>query len=124
MTQPARLSSAPKTWRRKVPTVLITLLVATINVQAQETLALPGDALYPEGVVAAENGDLFVTGFGDGSVLRVTDGEVEVFRASGADGLSSAVGLALDEIRHRLWVANFTAEGATSDLKVYDVEKG
>ena len=106
--------------------VAVTLLMAA-SVWAQDAafLALPGDSLYPEGVAAAGNGDLFVTGFGNGSVLKITNGEtVEVFKASGEDGLSSAVGLQVDEARGRLWVANFTADGATSDLKVYDVASG
>ncbi len=91
---------------------------------AQETLALPGEALYPEGVLALQNGDLFVTGFGNGSILRVVNGEAQVFKEAGEDGLSSAVGLAADEARERLWVANFSFDGFTSDLKVYDLDSG
>ncbi len=119
-------------FRRYAFTILAaTLLTLTMSVRAQDassdtgTLALPGDALYPEGIFAAENGDLFVTGFGNGSILKITDGEnVEVFKEAGADGLSSAVGLHIDEANRRLWVANFTADTGSSDLKIYDVASG
>ena len=113
--------------RHSISSVVAVTLLTVAGVWAQDAafLALPGDSLYPEGVAAAGNGDLFVTGFGNGSILKITDGEtVEVFKASGEDGLSSAVGLQVDEARGRLWVANFTAEGATSDLKVYNVASG
>lgn len=88
-------------------------------------LDLPGSDLFPEGIVTAANGDIFVTGFGNGSVLRIIDGkEVEFFKRPGEDGLSSAVGLAIDEVRRRLWVANFFFDGFSSDLKVFDLDDG
>ena len=104
----------------------LTVLMLAAGARAQEvsTLALPGGALYPEGILALENGNLFITGFGNGSILKVTDGEVEGFKEPGEDGLSSAVGLAADEARNRLWVANFSFDGFTSDLKVYDLTSG
>ena len=109
-----------------VALLALTVLMLAAGARAQEvaTLALPGEALYPEGIVALENGDLFVTGFGNGSILKVSDGEVESFKEPGEDGLSSAVGLAADETRNRLWVANFSFDGFTSDLKVYDLTSG
>lgn len=94
---------------------------------AQEAifLDLPGESLFPEGITSTRTGDLYVTGFGNGSVLKITDGvNVEIFKEAGEDGLSSAVGLAVDETRSRLWIANFTADGANSDLKVYDLTTG
>ena len=102
----------------------VPMLAAGARAQEVFTLALPGGALYPEGILALENGDLFVTGFGNGSILKVTNGEVEVFKEPGEDGLSSAVGLAADEARNRLWVANFSFDGFTSDLKVYNLTSG
>ena len=86
---------------------------------------LPGDDLFPEGIIAAENGDLYVTGFGNGAILRITDGEhVEVFKQPGEDGLSSAVGMGIDEARQRLWVANFFFDTFSSNLKVFDLASG
>jgi sugar lactone lactonase YvrE len=86
---------------------------------------LPGTDLFPEGILAAQNGDLFVGGFGNGSLLRIKPGKpVEFFKQPGQDGLSSAVGLAIDEARHRLWVANFNLRTGRSNLKVFDVNTG
>jgi len=113
--------------------VLVIVFILALPVLAQDgdvpalpaTVDLPGEATFPEGILVAENGDLYVTGFGNGSIYRVVDGvEVEEFKASGEDGLSSAVGLQIDEERNRLWVANFAFEGFTSDIKVYDTETG
>ena len=114
------LEKGPK-WRGVLFAALLTF---TAGGHAQEQIALPGESLYPEGVLALQSGELFVTGFGNGSILRVVDGEVEVFKEAGEDGLSSAVGLAADEERNRLWVANFAFDGFTSDLKVYDLTSG
>lgn len=97
------------------------------EVDSVETIALQGEGLFPEGVLTAPNGDLFVTGFGNGSILRVVAAEgdrVEVFKASGEDGLSSAVGMNLDEARGRLWVSNFSFDTFTSNLKVFDATTG
>ncbi|MEM9489882.1 MAG: hypothetical protein AAGC55_12105 [Myxococcota bacterium] len=104
---------------------------------------LPGDDLFPEGIIAAPNGDLYVTGFGNGAIVRIgfardddgandgNDGNdelaverVELFRAPGEDGLSSAVGMAIDEQRNRLWVANFSFGTFTSNMKVFDLGDG
>ena len=86
---------------------------------------LPGDDLFPEGIIAAENGDLYVTGFGNGAILRITNGEhVETFKQPGEDGLSSAVGMSIDEVRQRLWVANFFFDTFSSNLKVFDLASG
>ncbi len=114
---------------------------------------LPGDDLFPEGIIAAPNGDLYVTGFGNGAIVRIEfdddgdnhDGQneedddddddsdaqeapsveaVELFRAPGEDSLSSAVGMAIDEVRNRLWVANFSFATLTSNLKVFDLDSG
>ncbi len=97
--------------------------------QAPAFVDLPGDSLFPEGILAATNGDLYVSGFGNGSVVRVSEGtrgsfQARYFKTPGEDGLSSAVGMALDEARGRLWVANFSFETFSSTLKVFDVESG
>ncbi|MBC7920825.1 MAG: hypothetical protein H7Z75_07000 [Ferruginibacter sp.] len=88
-------------------------------------LNLPGNDLFPEGILATNNGDLFVGGFGNGSLLRIKSGKpVEFFKHPGQDGLSSAVGLAIDEARGRLWVANFNLRTGRSNLKVFGVTTG
>ena len=85
-------------------------------------LTLPGDSLFPEGIITAANGDLYVSGFGDASILRVTEGKhVTTFKESGADGLFGPVGMAIDEERRRLWVANFDLSTLRSNMKVFDL---
>lgn len=94
-----------------------------------DAVALLGDATFPEGILARDNGDLFVTGFGDGSIQRITNGRtVEYFSAPGDNGMVIGVGMAIDEARGRLWVANFDfdlGEGVPgSRLEVFDLETG
>ncbi len=117
---------------KHLQTLLIALLIMIIAlpVVAQDDdsdpvfVDIPGEATFPEGIIADEDGTLYITGFGNGSILQVVDGEVSEFKASGEDGLSSAVGMVIDEERGRLWVANFAFEGFTSNALVYDLETG
>ena len=96
-----------------------------IPAEAVSFIPLSGDALYPEGILLTPGGDLLVTGFGDGSITRVLPDDSTVpFKAAGEDGLSSAVGMAIDEARNRLWVANFSFATLTSNLKVFDLSDG
>ena len=86
---------------------------------------LPGDGLFPEGIITAASGDVFVTSFGNGSVVRFTEGKNPgYFKEPGEDGLSSAVGMAIDEDRDRLWVTNFDFATFSSNLKVFDLHSG
>ena len=88
-------------------------------------LDLPGDSLFPEGILAAQNGDLYVSGFGNGAVVRVTGGtDGELFKEPGEDGLARAVGMGIDEARGRLWVASFDFATFGSTMKVFDVATG
>lgn len=88
-------------------------------------LDLPGDDLFPEGILADDNGDLFVTGFGNGAIIRITDGtNVGFFKSPGEDGLVQGVGLEIDERRDRLWVSNFNGGTFRSTLKVFDRTSG
>jgi sugar lactone lactonase YvrE len=89
---------------------------------APTAIALPGDALFPEGIAARSDGTLFVGSLTDGSVLRIPPGQteavspagplappVEVFVPAGALGeraLSSAVGMLADEGLDVLWVCD------------------
>ncbi|MDQ4106595.1 MAG: SMP-30/gluconolactonase/LRE family protein [Actinomycetota bacterium] len=85
---------------------------------------LPGEQVYPEGVVyQRSSGDFFVSSTSDGAVLRGNvqegGGEAEVFLEGGRDGRTSAIGLALDG-EGRLFVAG----GDTGRMFVYDTESG
>ncbi|MEN0067721.1 MAG: hypothetical protein AAGA48_36670 [Myxococcota bacterium] len=87
---------------------------------------LPREGLFPEGIVNDGEDNLYVTGFGDGSLLRISadDDSVETIKEPGEDGLSSAVGMAADSERRRLWVANFDFDTFSSDLRVFDLDNG
>ena len=90
---------------------------------------LLGDNLYPEGIHTRANGDIFIGGFGDGSIQLIENGtEVSYFSAPGENGMVIAVGMAIDESRGRLWVANFnfdTGDGNPgSQVKVFNVNTG
>ncbi|MEO0600504.1 MAG: hypothetical protein AAF211_03655 [Myxococcota bacterium] len=86
---------------------------------------LPQERLFPEGILNDGTDTLWVTGFGDGSLLRIDeDDTVSVVKEPGEDGLSSAVGLAADLERGRLWIANFSFDTFASDLKVFDLDSG
>lgn len=92
---------------------------------ASQTLDLPGDATFPEGILEDGTGTLWITGFGDGSLHRILpDDTVETFKTPGEDGLRSAVGLVADAERGRLWVANFDFETFSSNFKVFDLDDG
>ncbi|HAA21594.1 MAG TPA: hypothetical protein DCR93_26100 [Cytophagales bacterium] len=93
-----------------------------------EFIDLQGEATFPEGIITRANGDIFVTGFGDGSIQRIVNGnEVSYFSAPG-ENLTIGVGLAIDESRDRLWVSNFNFDlgGGVpgSQLKVFDLNSG
>jgi hypothetical protein len=90
---------------------------------------LIGENVYPEGILTRENGDIFVGGFGDGSIQLIENGiDVRLFNPSGENGMVIAVGMAIDERTNRLWVANFnfdTGEGIPgSQMKVFNVNTG
>ncbi|MFC7328217.1 SMP-30/gluconolactonase/LRE family protein [Marinactinospora rubrisoli] len=78
---------------------------------------LPGDRVYPEGIAAdPRTGVLYAGSYADGTVFRVAPGRrvAEIFLPAGADGRTTANGLAVDR-SGRLWVTDSTA-GVT----VYD----
>lgn len=85
---------------------------------------LPGDQIYPEGVVYQQSsGDYFVSSTSDGAVFRGSvqegGGEAEVFLEGEQDDRTSAIGLALDG-EGRLFVSG----GDTGRMFVYDTESG
>lgn len=87
------------------------------------TYDLPGDAVFPEGVAYDPVSDrFFVSSTSDGTVFEVdrSSGEVSAFSDAGADGRVTAVGLATDPERRRLWVAGGTGQTAY----VYDLDSG
>lgn len=85
---------------------------------------LPGEQVYPEGVVYQQSsGDFFVSSTQNGAIFRDSaregGGEAEVFLEGGQDDRTSAIGLALDG-EGRLFISG----GDTGRMFVYDTESG
>lgn len=83
------------------------------------TYELPGEQVYPEGVVyQPSGGEFFVSSTQNGAIYRGSvregGGAAEVFLEGGQDDRTSAIGLALDE--ERLFVSG----GDTGRMFVYD----
>ncbi len=77
--------------------------------------------MFPEGIATA-GGAFYVTSTSDGTVFRGTVGEEDLtpFLVGGADGRTTAIGVAVDAKRHRLFIAG----GATGRIWVYDTRDG
>jgi Cu-Zn family superoxide dismutase len=79
--------------------------------------------VYPEGIAYDQRtGTVYVTSTTDGTVFRgdVRGDALAPFLAGGADGRTTAIGVAVDERRQRLFVAG----GATGRVFVYDARTG
>ncbi|MFJ4688116.1 SMP-30/gluconolactonase/LRE family protein [Streptomyces sp. NPDC088789] len=87
------------------------------SVQIEDTIALPGDQAYPEGIaVDPRNGDTYITAFKTGAVFRAAAGhhQAQLFLPPGTDGRTMAMGADVDK-HGRLWVTD--NDGVT----VYDL---
>lgn len=102
------------------------VLLGRLGAEVREGIGqyvLPGENVFPEGVAYQEStGDFFVSSTGDGTVFRgnVRRGAAQPFLAGGADERTTAIGLAVDDARGRLFVAG----GGTGRMFVYDVRDG
>ena len=87
---------------------------------APESYILPGDAVFPEGIVARAD-EFFASSFTQGTIYRgrLDRSSADVFLAGGADGRTSALGLALDGRGHL-----FICGGTTGLAFVYDADSG
>ena len=96
----------------------------TMSSADTRTYPLPGEEVYPEGVVYDEGtGNFYVSATADGEIFRGSVGEAgqeaEVFLEGGRDDRTSATGLALDG-EGRLFVSG----GETGRMFVYDTQSG
>lgn len=83
------------------------------------TYTIPGDQVFPEGVVFdRRSGSFYVGSTTDGTIFRgdLRDPEMAAFLPGGEDGRTTAIGLALDRRGGLLYVAG----GATGQMWVYD----
>lgn len=95
--------------------LIVAALQGTFAQDLPDAYALPGDAVFPEGIaIDADERVLYVGSTGDGTIFRadIDGGEVEVF-ASGTQ--PTAIGMTVDPYG-RLWVAG----GPTGQVFVYD----
>lgn len=100
--------------RRSIAMTLTVLVAACAgdddDHDGRESVALPGEALYPEGIAIAADGTILVGSLREGSILRVPPGaeaaEAEPYAAPGANGMVSTVGLHADETRGLLWACS------------------
>jgi len=86
--------------------------------QRSFTYAIPGDAVFPEGITVDKNAKRFyVTSTSDGTIFRgpVKGSRAEVFLPGGEDGRTTAIGTKVDR-EGRLYVAG----GSTGSIFVYD----
>lgn len=117
----------------KAPNVLCGLLVALGGCAgdeeaaarlAEEALVLPGDAFHPEGMAIDGDANLYIGSVGTGEVRRLARGATAPapFIAAGTGGLMAAVGLAVDEDAHTLWVCSadvtFTRPNALASFEL------
>jgi Cu-Zn family superoxide dismutase len=87
-----------------------------------EQYVLPGAAVFPEGIAVDQRaGTVFVSSTTDGTIFRGTLGDANLtpFLPGGADGRTSATGLAVDD-KGRLYVAG----AGTGDVFIYDDASG
>lgn len=84
---------------------------------------LPGTDVFPEGIAFQQStGSFFVSSTSDGAIFRghILDESAEVFLPGGEDGRTTAIGLAVDDRRDRLFVAG----GGTGQVFVYGLPDG
>ncbi|MDX6555544.1 MAG: superoxide dismutase, Cu-Zn family [Miltoncostaeaceae bacterium] len=82
---------------------------------------IAGPEVFPEGIAAAGR-TFYVSSTSDGTIFRgsVGDEDMTPFLVGGADGRSTAIGVAVDAKRHRLFIAG----GATGRIWAYDTRDG
>jgi len=105
--------------------VLVVLVgVACGGTGQTQSIELPGERVFPEGIALDESsGDFYVGSTDDGAIYRGSaaepDAEVEVFAEPGADGRTAVTGMELDA-SGRLFVAGRD----TGLIFVYDTSSG
>jgi hypothetical protein len=91
------------------------------HAQLPKSYALPGNALFPEGMgYDRQTGNFYTGSLLDGTIVRgnVLEPQAEVFSPAGADGRTSVLGMRTD--RAHLYVAG----GSSGTVWVYDKRSG
>jgi DNA-binding beta-propeller fold protein YncE len=110
------------------------LLAGTASGQGlPDHYVLPGDRVFPEGIAVRDGStEFFVSSFTTGTIYRgqLHQPITEVFLEGGVDGRNSAVGLAVDTKRNRLYIAEGFAGGFPPSFQAfpkiwsYDLKSG
>ena len=83
------------------------LAVLSFEAAAASSVELPKESPFPESVIAATDGTLFVSSISNGGVLRIKpNGKPEAFVKPGGYGTGTTFGVNLDEKSGTLWVCS------------------
>jgi sugar lactone lactonase YvrE len=96
------------------------------------SIIIPGDRFFPEGVTVAQDGTFYVGSMEEGCIFRVPPGakQAEPFIEAGANGLVSVLGLYANEGRGLLWACSADAGNgrlagsAPVGIKAFDLKTG
>ena len=99
---------------------------------AFNSIIIPGDRFFPEGVTVAQDGTFYVGSMEEGCIFRVPPGAKQAgpFIEAGANGLVSVLGLYVDETRGMLWACSADAGNgkltgsAPVGIKAFDLKTG
>ncbi len=101
---------------------------------APESIALPGDRVFPESITSTRDGTLYTGSLASGGIVRIRpNAKAELWIKPGAFGSGSTFGVLADERSGTLWVCsnNLAARGIKVDgadpgsaLKGFDLKTG
>jgi sugar lactone lactonase YvrE len=99
---------------------------------AFNSIIIPGNRFFPEGVTVAQDGTFYVGSMEEGCIFRVPPGakQAEPFIEAGANGLVSVLGLYANEGRGLLWACSADAGNgrlagsAPVGIKAFDLKTG
>lgn len=113
---------AAGTTAAEAPTTATEEVAEGVDASGPTSYALPGEAVFPEGVAYhPATGKFYVGSTTDGTIYEgdVASGAVTVFSEGGADGRSTAIGMKVDTNGY-LWVAG----GGTGQMFAYNTADG
>jgi DNA-binding beta-propeller fold protein YncE len=74
------------------------------------TIPLLGQSTLPEGIAIDKRNDaIYVSGYGDGGIQKIVNGEATYFVSPYTEGFKVPVGMTIDEARNRLWVCHVSS---------------
>jgi sugar lactone lactonase YvrE len=106
---------------------LVISLLAACTQQPADSVRLPGDAFFPESVIAAKDGTLYVTSAITGEIAKVSPDRKHVTTFVGAESAQpmGKTGVMVDEAGHHLWACAIATDfSVASELREYDLATG